>query len=342
MAQQGYRTGGFIGNWYHIGNESGMGAGFITYDDIGHSIAHVSRGVALVRWSSQQRPIRRLIGLYETLGRRRAPDVSASFLRWASASSDHPWFAFLNYMDAHSPYLPPPPFDAMFGTSVAYREPIVIEELNRNVEPTPERVQAELDAYDGGMAYLDDQIGRLFDELERRGMLDNTIVVITSDHGEELGEHGRWGHAYSLYAEIVHVPLLIVGPGVPAGVRVARPASLRSVPATIAELIGTTAAPFPGISLSGHWRGAEGGDPAFSEFGEYLSLYDDRYHYLVGVFDDQEHLFDHRLDPLELQDLASPAMDSVLAAFRRASFAISPPGAREPDRVAPPPADTGK
>jgi hypothetical protein len=80
MSGKGYRTAGFIGNWYHIGAESGMGTGFVHYDDLGRSPAQIVRGSAMIRWLSQRRSVRRVIGLYETLGRRRGHDVSRSFL----------------------------------------------------------------------------------------------------------------------------------------------------------------------------------------------------------------------------------------------------------------------
>jgi arylsulfatase A-like enzyme len=342
MSGKGYRTAGFIGNWYHIGAESGMGTGFVHYDDLGRSPAQIVRGSAMIRWLSQRRSVRRVIGLYETLGRRRGHDVSRSFLSWLEDDGERPWFAFLNYFDAHSPFLPPQPFDAKFGTSVSYREPVVIEELNRAVEPTPAVAQAEMDAYDGGMAWLDDEIGRLFARLEESGALSNTIVIIGSDHGEELGEHGRWGHAYSLYAEIVHVPLLMFGPGVPAASRVARPVSLRNIPATIADLAGLTDPPFPGTTLAAMWSTDsledEPADAALSEFGRYRSLHEDGYHYLVGVFDDLEHLYDYRVDPLDLHDLAGDADAlAVLASFRERIDSIAAPVGRPADAGVPPP-----
>jgi arylsulfatase A-like enzyme len=336
MAEHGYRTAGFIGNWYHIGKESGLSSGFGYYDDLGRSPAQIARGSAMIRWLSQRRTVRRIIGLYETLGRRRAPDVSRSFLAWVDNGSERPWFAFLNYFDAHSPFLPPPPFDARFGTSVSYREPVVIEELNMEVDPTPEVVQAELDAYDGGMAYLDAEIGLLFDALDARGELENTIVIIGSDHGEELGEHGRWGHAYSTYAEIVHVPLLVLAPDAPAATRIATPVSLRNIPATIADMAKLDGAPFPGVSLATHWRALDGGpvvtDTALSIFGKYRSLYDEQYHYLTGVFDDREHLYDHRVDPLDVNDLAqTPEAAPILERFRRDVAAVAPASNRQTD-----------
>ena len=107
------------------------------------------------------------------------------------------------------------------------------------------------------------QLGRLFDELERRGVLENTLVIVTSDHGEELGEHGLFGHGRSLYRPELHVPLLIVRPGrVAAGRVVAEPVSLRDLPATVVDLLGLAdGSPFPGGSLarSGASPGAASG-----------------------------------------------------------------------------------
>ena len=83
---------------------------------------------------------------------------------------------------------------------------------------TPRDIALVRDAYDDCLAYLDEQLGRLFDELERRGQLANTLVIVTADHGEHLGEHQIYGHGQSLYRPEVHVPLLIIPPsGAPGG-----------------------------------------------------------------------------------------------------------------------------
>src|SRR5690606_1317626 len=93
-------------------------------------------------------------------------------------------------------------------------------------------------AYDGSIAYLDDAIGRLREALEARGLLDNTVIVAVSDHGESFGEHGWYLHGHSLYREQLHVPLIIRWPErVPAGVRVARPVSIDDLPAVIQDLV---------------------------------------------------------------------------------------------------------
>jgi hypothetical protein len=135
---------------------------------------------------------------------------------------------------------------------------------------SPEEVRDLIDAYDGCIAYLDYQLGWLFDELRSRGALENTLVIITSDHGEEFGEHGVMGHGNSLYMPSVHVPLLILFPPyVPAGMRVREPASLRDIPATVADLAGLGGEhPFPGQSLARYWKGpCQPGEALLAEAG---------------------------------------------------------------------------
>ena len=95
----------------------------------------------------------------------------------------------------------------------------------------------------------------LFDELQRRGVLDNTLVIITSDHGEGLGEHALFMHGESLYRTEIRVPLLILMPKLRPAVTVVRETvSLRDLPATVIDLVGLeNGSPFPGRSLARFW-----------------------------------------------------------------------------------------
>ena len=138
-------------------------------------------------------------------------------------------------------------------------------DLNQEKEPSgiaaEERARLQrqaidilVDGYDSSIAYLDDQIGRLFDELRRRGLLKNTLVIITSDHGEHLQERGFTGHGLSLYRRELHVPLLVFPPRAAPDHRVvAEPVNLRELPATVVDLLGLAGGswpPFPGQSLA--------------------------------------------------------------------------------------------
>ena len=116
-------------------------------------------------------------------------------------------------------------------------------------------VRMAIDVYDDCIAYLDRRLGILLDELDRRGVLDDTLVIVTADHGEHLGDHLLFFHGCSLYRQLVQVPLVIVDPkGVPANRVVAEPVSLRDVPATVVDLLSLGRdAPFPGRSLARFW-----------------------------------------------------------------------------------------
>src|SRR5260370_36177728 len=113
-------------------------------------------------------------------------------------------------------------------------------------------------AYDDGLKYVDDSIADLMRELESRGLAKNTLVVITSDHGEALGAHGLKFHGAALYWEQIHVPLVIwYQDHVPEGLRIARPVSNAALPDTIIDVLSGNI-PFPGLPLTALWK-----SPAF-------------------------------------------------------------------------------
>jgi arylsulfatase A-like enzyme len=128
-------------------------------------------------------------------------------------------------------------------------------------------VQMAIDVYDDSIYYLDRRLGILLEELKVRGVLDDTLIIVASDHGEHLGDHSLFFHGCSLYRQLVGVPLVIVDPQrVPAGRTIALPVSLRDIPATIVDLLGLAqGAPFPGRSLAPLWAGREPADVAPAE-----------------------------------------------------------------------------
>jgi arylsulfatase A-like enzyme len=184
-------------------------------------------------------------------------------------------------------------------------------------------VRAELDAYDGAIAYIDHQLGRVFRELDARGLTDSTIVIVTSDHGEQFGEHGLHVHGNSVYLPSLHVPLAVVyPPRIPAGVRVSQPAGLRDLPATVMSLTRGPAA-FPGESLERLWTGENTPpEPVFSELTDIRgapklkSLVFDQYHYLWGE-DGGEELYDLVDDPAELRSLVQRQHLDLVTELRR-------------------------
>ena len=200
-----------------------------------------------------------------------APTINRGFLDWFARRLEpgRPFFVFLNYFDAHTPYKLPEGAPTRFARMAETRdEQEIIYDIWSKIDKTtlPRRYVALAgDCYDNCLAYLDERLGELFDDLQRRGVLDRTWVVITADHGEGLGEHGLFEHGMSLYSTEIRVPLLILAPsGSQTGGVVRDPVSLRELPATIVDLIGLgNGTPFPGRSLASLWRdsspGAHGG-----------------------------------------------------------------------------------
>jgi arylsulfatase A-like enzyme len=144
--------------------------------------------------------------------RRTASEVSDRAIGWLRGGrGGTPFLLWLHYFDPHDPYDPPPehdiyaepaPFPLENGDWRAYLE-------DREDAPFDERETAFLrNRYDAEIRYTDAQLGRVFDELERLGMIDDSLVVLTSDHGEWLGETGRWGHCFGLHETELRVPLL--------------------------------------------------------------------------------------------------------------------------------------
>lgn len=162
------------------------------------------------------------------------------------------WFAYLHPMDPHAPYGAPGAARDVFVSGPVPARDLgghLPQRLQNELEPplTPDERQYVIDLYDGELAYLDTQLGRLLAQLEARDLDANTVVVLTADHGEELFELGRLGHGYDLNEPMLHVPLVLVGPGIPQGV-IDTPVSSASLAATLLRLAG--APPVPGAAPS--------------------------------------------------------------------------------------------
>lgn len=163
----------------------------------------------------------------ETNWQWRSPEgVVEKALEWVD-KSDRPLFLFLYIMDPHSDYRCPEPFNSLFDPDYSGKEEVARGNVASYEEKTLKGVDPGLDAkdirhlvalYDGEIAYADSQIARLVTHLERKGRLDGTVLALTSDHGEEFLEHGGVQHGYTLYNEVIRVPLVIrYPPRIPEG-----------------------------------------------------------------------------------------------------------------------------
>ena len=192
---------------------------------------------------------------------RQAPDgvaparlVNTAFLRFlVRAPRDRPFFAFLNYMEAHRPYRPTPGRLRNF-----LRRPVPTRQVQHVgerpwyeyylSEPPQEQVELLSDLYDAELAEVSGAVGEILATLRREGRLDAMLVVVTSDHGENLGEHGHFDHAFSLYETTLRVPLLMRLPG---GARAGEVApSLGQVSDLATTILGVCGVPKPDLASS--------------------------------------------------------------------------------------------
>jgi arylsulfatase A-like enzyme len=246
LSRRGYQTAGFVANTFYGSYLHGLSRGFGTYEDYPVSVSEVFGASNINRrllsvWN-------RTTGQYHEIGRKDAAAINRQILGWLdSRSPDQPFFVFANYFDAHMPYLPPAPFDTLY----LGREP-----RSRSVyqgergKPSAETIADLSDAYDGALTWLDTQLGALFAELTARGLTENTVIIVSSDHGESFGEHGFLDHGSSLFLPELHVPLLIAFPdGRASGCVVTPWVTLRDLSATIWAITHGTGDVFPGRSL---------------------------------------------------------------------------------------------
>ncbi|MEO8294436.1 MAG: sulfatase [Gemmatimonadota bacterium] len=331
LGRRGYATAGFAANTLYCSRETGLSRGFSHWADYLISPGEFARSSALGRLLIDNPEYRQLTGNFQTPGRKSAEDVNGEMLEWLGDGKDRPFFVFLNYFDAHGPYLPPAPFDVKFGPAPADRYRRFTERPRRGV-PAPDILREEEDAYDASIAYLDHQLGQLFDELERRGQMENTLVVVVSDHGEEFGEHGLMGHGNSLYRPSLQVPLIFWRKNhIPAHRVVTQAVSVRDLAATIMGQVDGPADPaVPGRSLDRFWNGAapiEGASsdtlvaevaytPRLPEWypvsrGPMKSVVLGEFRYIQNG-DGKPELYDFEHDIMETNDLLKPTGQHVM------------------------------
>ena len=330
LRNDGYRTGAFSANIYLFDRQHGFGRGFLHFGDFFQSPTDALDRVRYV--NAIDNFLLRRGWAHNFLGRQTAAEINRAALGWLGESG-RPFFLVLNYLDAHDPYVPPQPWRHMFSR---HRDPGGPLDIGINYLPklTSAQIRSEMEAYDGGIAYEDHEIQKLLDSLRRRGLLQNTLVIVTSDHGEAFGGHGFFDHANALYYPQIHVPLIFWWPGhVPEGVRVSQPISTKDIGATILALLGKPQGKFPGESLSALWTGKARPEswpvpiselaklsisPTFpDEYGPLRSAVGPELQYIsdprLGAL-----LFNWKTDPEEKQNLAgNPAYGGEITVLRQ-------------------------
>jgi arylsulfatase len=212
LSQRGYETAAIVNNVF-LGKGFGLDRGFGRYDHMPATDLELRRGDEVV-------------------------DLA---LDWLRQPRDAPSFLLVHLMDPHIAYDPPPSVRGRFTAeiessfSLPVRKPGSIRKRRERPPEADRRFLAA--AYDEELLGVDRALGRLLIELEGDGLLSRSLVLLTSDHGEEFFEHGGFEHGHALYQELLHVPLILWGPGVAPG-RYAPPASLVDAVPTALEAVG--------------------------------------------------------------------------------------------------------
>ena len=297
----------------------------------------------------------------ETKPWRRSPStwITDQAIEWVESAGDDKLFVMLHYFDVHADYTSEPEYEALFvepydgpadGTAwqilIHSLEPEYIEKCRvdydeerctfgvggnkKLVDQEFERVELGdadfrhlMDRYDAGIRQMDAEFGRFIAHLRKTGRLEDALIVVTSDHGEGFGEHGRLDHFLFTHQEVLHVPLIMRGPGIPAGQRVSAPVSLVDLTPTILDLTGASSphgleglslmpliagdeAPFRQRTMYGEAPGGltyEGIVPGM--FPIIRSIRRDRWKLVYDSKQDAFALYDLQEDPAETTDLAS-------------------------------------
>lgn len=273
--------------------------------------------------------------------------VAGTLAELETAGTRGPWFLFVHTYATHQPYHAPKALRTKWADAahVGFALPagrVPIDDYYRFrsplFPPAPSDVRAFRDLYDGQAAWADELVASVLDWLKAKGLLEQTVIVVTSDHGEEIFERGQFDHGDTLFEEVTHVPLVIAAPGrVPAGRVVDGTVSLVDLPATLLDLAGAGETLGEGRTLRPLWSGAEapgtraafaqvvghGAEPVSAAWSGSLKLI--RRETKAGL---REQLFDLARDPGETRDLSgSRAADvatlrAVLLAHERKAHEI--------------------
>jgi len=232
-------TAAFHSNPY-VSRAFGFDRGFDTFDDDLHFGKH--KLIALA-----QRALDKLRNRHYA----RADEINERSLAWLDSLADgESFFLWNHYMDPHGPYIPPDEYRSRYtDRKISDRQK---QQLYKRAIRSPNSITDEernllIDLYDAEIKYTDAQIGAFLDSLERRGVLDETTVIVTADHGDAFGEHGYYEHPRYLHDELTHVPLVVRLPDSESN-PVETPASTLDILPTALELIGLDA-DLPGRSL---------------------------------------------------------------------------------------------
>lgn len=259
-----------------------------------------------------------------------AQDVFREAGDWIEQHHDERFFVYIQTIDPHVPYDPPAEFLRMYDARTDYagqvRPRITGDLLERAKGNRPAVVFDESDLtrltalHDGEISYHDRELGRFLERLGTMGVANDTLLVITSDHGEEFREHGSYGHGHSVYQELIQVPLIFHRPGaVPEGLRVPQPVSTMNIAQTVIDFAGVRGLrAAEGRSLVGEMRGQLPSHPALA----FSNMLDDkrvvrarRWKFVLSGINAK--MFDLERDPGERNEITDLTRHPIAARYLR-------------------------
>lgn len=317
MAAAGYTTAA-VGYNDFLNPQTGLGQGFEYYDAFPKNLLdkHSLGNALLYRWLGPRGETEELTRL--------AGD-------WMIEHADEDFFFWLHYFDPHAFYTPPepyrPPGDPPPGMTHGFY--LIAEGRKGELQHNDAERNWIRALYDGEVRFVDDSIGRLFARLEAMRLLDDTLIVVTSDHGEEFWDHERMEHGHTLYDELLHVPLIVKLPGESSGRRIPTGVSTGSLLPTVLDLCGIPDDParrsYPSLAsailgeVDPLERPLEAGSVLYGEAREAIRF--GRHKYIVALESGTEELYDLIEDPDERHSLL-PAESAVAAEGARLLHAI--------------------
>ena len=314
LSTHGYRTAGIVSNSGYLNSALGFAQGFDLYDD---SSGPIFGYRPLLYEAMKLFPF-----AFYTLTKpyRVAEEINEVALEWLMKRPETPFFLFLNYMEPHYPNCAPLPYHGRFEPEASFYDQPLFSSLGGRLELTADERRDTIALYDEEIAYVDNQIGVLLQRLRELGVYDQTLIIVTSDHGEFFGEHGLWDHGTGPYEAVHRVPLIVKYPDRSIqGVEKDWVETVDIFP-TVLDVVGialpeeTQGQPLNRVEhpiITEHYPNSALGQVFGSRYGRgYRSLYEYPWK-LVSYMDGGLELFDLERDPLESNDLSSERGDLV-------------------------------
>lgn len=357
----GYQTAGFSNNGW-VSNRTGLSRGFAEFYEVFRDLKDPTLGARLRRLANKAAWVVRHRGILEAERTNRVVRGWLDRRRDATA----PFFLFVHYNEAHARYNPPRPYSRRFLPADDLRRALRVNQDPYGYIAGAAPMRADDFAfltglYDGEIAYLDEKVRELIGFLQHRGVLDDTVVVLTADHGENLGEHRLMGHVFCVYDTLLHVPLILRYPRYwRGGERRAGPVQTVDIFATIVDLLGLRDAllerQLQGYSLlpersderPGYIVAERAQHPLSKTFRDYPSfdysgleraqrtIRTNQYKY-IWASDGRCELYDVQADPDEMHNIldqqldVASAMQSALAEWRLSHAAEDEPYGTAPE-----------